>query len=78
MYEVFNNCYAHVDFTYNNARAFAPASARIEGEDRGWNADGSSKNLEGEELKNYDLNKYTPTYLQGSNFTFTCGLSFGF
>ena len=77
-YEVFNNCYAHVDFTYNNARAFVPASARIEGEDRGWNADGTSRNLEGDELKAYYLNKYTPVYLQGANFTFTCGLSFGF
>ena len=50
VYEVFNNCYAHVDFMYNYARA---------GEDA-------------------DLQKYTPEYLQGKNFTFTCGLSFGF
>ncbi len=78
VYEVFNNCYAHVDFTYNDTRAFAPTSERIEGEDRGWNADGTSKNLAGEELKNYYLNKYTPVFLQGSNFTFSCGLSFGF
>ena len=78
VYEVFNNCYAHVDFTYNNARAFAPASERIEGEDRGWNADGTSQNLSGEALEAYYLNKYTPTYMQGRKFTFTCGLSFGF
>ena len=78
VYEVFNNCYAHIDFTYNNARAFTPTSDRILGEDRGWNADGTSKELAGAELENYYLNKYTPVYLQGKNFTFTCGLSFGF
>ena len=78
VYEVFNNCYAHVGFSYNNTRAFAPTSARIEGEDRGWNADGTSQNLSGDELEAYYLNKYTPTYLQGKKFTFTCGLSFGF
>ena len=78
VYEVFNNCHAHIDFTYNNARAYAPTSDRILGEDRGWNADGTSKELAGAELENYYLNKYTPVYLQGKNFTFTCGLSFGF
>ncbi len=78
VYEVFNNCYAHVGFTYSNTRAFAPTSARIEGEDRGWNADGTSQNLSGDELEAYYLNKYTPTYLQGKKYTFTCGLSFGF
>ena len=78
VYEVFNNCYAHVDVTYNNARAFTPASERIPGEDRGWNADGTSMELAGEELQNYYLNKYSPVYLQGKNITFTCGLSFGF
>ncbi len=78
VYEVFNNCYAHVDFTYNNARAYAPTSLRANGEDRGWNIDGTSKELAGDELINYYLNKYTPVYMQGKNFTFTCGLSFGF
>ena len=78
VYEVFNNCYAHVDLTYNNARAFVPASERIEGEDRGWNADGTSKELAGDALVDYYLNKYTPVYLQGRNITFSCGLSFGF
>ena len=78
VYEVFNNCYAHVDVMYNNARSFAPTSARILGEDRGWNADGTSQELSGDDLVNYYLNKYTPTYLQGKNFTVTCGLSFGF
>ena len=78
VYEVFNNCYAHVDFEYSNVRAFAPTSERIPSEDRGWNADGTSMNLAGDELKEYYLNKYTPVYLQGQKFTFTCGLSFGF
>ena len=78
VYEVFNNCYAHIDLCYNNARAYALTSERIEGEDRGWNADGTSMNLAGDELQAYYLNKYTPLYLQGKNITFTCGLSFGF
>ena len=78
VYEVFNNCYAHVDFSYNNARATAPSSARIIGEDRGWNADGTSKELAGAELEAYYMNLFTPVYLQGKNITFTCGLSFGF
>ena len=78
IYEVFNNCYAHVDFTCNNTRAYAPKSARVAGEDRGWNADGTSQELSGDALVNYYLNKYTPVYLQGKNFTVTCGLSFGF
>ena len=50
VYEVFNNCYAHVDCMYNYARAG----------------------------KQTDLDKYSPVYLQGKKFTFTCGLSFGF
>ena len=78
VYEVFNNCYAHIDVCYNNARAFTPKSERIAGEDRGWNADGTSKELAGDELIDYYLNKYTPIYLQGRNITLTCGLSFGF
>ena len=78
VYEIFNNCYAHVDFTYNNARAFTPKSERILGEDHGWNEDGTSKNLAGGELEAYYLNKYSPVYFQGTNFTVTCGLSFGF
>ena len=78
VYEVFNNCYAHVDICYNNARAFAPSSARTESEDRGWNADGTSRNLSGDELKAYYLDKFSPVYLQGSNITAVMGLSFGF
>ena len=78
VYEVFNNCYAHIDLEYSNVRAYAPTSERIPSEDRGWNADGTSMNLAGDELKEYYLNKYTPVYLQGQKFTLTCGLSFGF
>lgn len=76
VYEVFNNCYAVVNMSYNNARGFAPTSERIEGEDRGWDKDG--KALEGTALQQYYLNKFAPTYLQGKNFTFMCGLSFNF
>lgn len=50
IYEVFNNCYAHLDFDYSYARA----------------------------KEQTDLDKYSPVYLQGKKFTFTCGLSFGF
>lgn len=78
VYEVFNNCYAHVDIIYSNTKSYAPESERIEGEDRGWNADGTSRNLSGEALERYYLNKYSPAYLQGSIITFSCGLSFGF
>ena len=78
VYEVFNNCYAHIDLAYSNVRAFTPTSERVLGEDRGWYADGTSMELAGDELKDYYLNKYTPVYLQGQKFTFTCGLSFGF
>ena len=78
VYEVFNNCYAHIDLIYNNARAYSPTSARIEGEDRGWNADGTSRELSGAELQDYYLNKFSPVYLQGSSLTAVMGLSFGF
>lgn len=78
VYEVFNNCYAHIDLIYNNARAYSLTSARIEGEDRGWNADGTSMNLSGDELQSYYLNKFSPVFMQGKNFTAVMGLSFGF
>ena len=78
VYEVFNNCYAHVDIIYNNARAYSPTSERIPGEDRGWNADGTSQELSGDDLKTYYLNMFTPAYMQGKNITAVMGLSFGF
>lgn len=77
-YEVFQNVYARVALQYNNARAYAPASERRVGEDRGWNADGTSLELAGDELEAYYLNKYCPEYYQGKNLTFTCGLNFAF
>lgn len=76
IYEVFNNCYAVVNFSYNNARGFAPASERTAGEDRGFNKEGTP--LLGKDLQLYYLNKFAPLYLQGENFTFMCGLSFNF
>lgn len=79
VYEIFSNCYAVLDFSYNNARGFAPATERIEGEDRGgYDASGKAIVLEGEALQQYYLNKFAPLYLQGKNFTFMCGLSFNF
>lgn len=79
VYEIFNNCYAVLDFSYNNARGFAPTTERIEGEDRGgYDASGKAIVLEGEALQQYYLNKFAPLYLQGKNFTFMCGLSFNF
>ena len=77
-YEIFQNCYAMFDMTWNNARSYAPKSERVEGEDRGWNADGTSQNLAGDELAAYYLSKFTPVYYQGKNLTFTAGLSFSF
>lgn len=78
VYEIFQNCYAHIDVNYNYARGFAPVSARVKGEDRGWNADGSTLDLSGEALENYYLAKFTPAYMQGKNVIFTCGLNFSF
>ena len=63
---------------YNHARSFAPASPRKEGEDRGWNEDGTSMNLAGDELMAYYLDMFTPKYFQGKNFTFMVGYSFSF
>lgn len=78
IYEVFNNCYAHVDILYNHAQAYSLSSTRIEGEDRGWNADGSSKELSGAALQEYYLSKFSPVFLQGKNLTAVVGVSFGF
>ena len=78
IYEVFNNCYAHVDILYNHAQAYSLNSTRIEGEDRGWNADGSSKELSGAALQEYYLSKFSPVFLQGKNLTAVVGVSFGF
>ena len=77
-YEIFNNCYFVLTMQYNHARSFAPASPRKEGEDRGWNEDGTSMNLAGDELMAYYLDMFTPKYFQGKNFTFMVGYSFSF
>lgn len=79
IYEIFQNCYAVVDFSYNNAVGYAPSSTPIASEDRGGvDANGNRVVLTGEELQQYYLNKFCPLYLQGSNFTFKAGLSFSF
>ncbi|MCM1354577.1 MAG: hypothetical protein NC038_07975 [Paludibacter sp.] len=79
IYEVFNNCYAVINLSYNNARGFAPASERTAGEDRGGtDKEGNPKVLEGEALQQYYLQQFAPVYWQGKNLTFMCGLSFNF
>ena len=79
VYEVFSGCYAVVNLSYNNARGYAPSSARIEGENRGgYDAAGNAIVLTGEELEQYYLNCYAPFYWQGKNLTFMAGLSFNF
>lgn len=78
-YEVFQNCYAVVNFCYNDARGYSPTSTPIASEDRGgFDADGNRRILEGDALSAYYLNKFCPVYLQGKNFTFMAGLSFSF
>lgn len=64
VYEVFNNCYAVFDVSYNNAQGFEPTSEAIVGETR-LTAQGY-------------LDKFTPVFYQGKNLTVTAGLSFGF
>ena len=79
LYEVFSGCYATVCFAYNHARGFAPSSERIAGEDRGgFDAAGQPVVLQGAELEQYYLDKFSPVWLQGRNFTFKCGLTFNF
>lgn len=78
VYEIFQNCYAHVDMSYGNVRGFAPASDRKVGEDRGWDSNGNSLELSGDALAEYYANKFSPVYMQGKNFTVVMGLSFGF
>ena len=79
LYEVFQNCYAVVNFSYNKAVGYAPTSTPIPSEDRGGvDEAGNRVVLEGTALQNYYLSKFAPLYLQGSNFTFMAGLSFNF
>lgn len=72
-YEVFQNCYAHIDLAYNNARAKeASASHYCTNQHRE-----VDEPLLSEWRGDY-LNRYTPYFYQGKNLTFTCGLSFNF
>ena len=66
VYEVFNNIYAHIDLQYNNAKGYdlTANAGRVNGENC-LSAQGF-------------LDKFTPKFYQDKNFTFTCGLTFGF
>ena len=63
-YEVFPNAYAVVNLEYNNARGHDITSTPIEGENR-------------LDAQGY-LDKFTPKFYQGENFTITAGFSIGF
>ena len=79
LYEVFNGCYAVLRLQYNSSRGYAPQSTPIASEDRGGNdATGKQVILEGTALEQYYLNKFSPLFWQGNNFTTTVGLSFNF
>ncbi len=64
-YEVVHNAYAFIDLGWNNARAFELTSE-------------SSSSYEVRLDKQGYLNRYTPGFYQGSNFTASCGFSFYF
>ena len=63
-YEIWPNAYAVVNLEYNNARGHDITSEPIEGEVR-------------LDAQGY-LDRYTPKFYQGENFTLTCGFSIGF
>ena len=63
-YEVFPNAYAVVNLEYNNARGHDVTSTPIEGENR-------------LDAQGY-LDKFTPKFYQGENWTITAGFSIGF
>lgn len=63
-YEVINNAYAVIDFTYSDIRGYDLTSTPITGEVR-------------DTAQGY-LDLFTPAYLQGKNTTITVGFSFGF
>lgn len=64
LYEVFNNCYAHIDLDFNSNKVTVPKSAPLDGEVR----------LTEQEY----LDRYCPRFYQGKNFSACIGLSFGF
>jgi hypothetical protein len=64
-YEIINNIFASLNFQFNNAKGY----------------DLSTKNgIVGENLltAQENLNKFSPQFYHGKNFTVTCGLTFGF
>lgn len=64
IYEVVNNAYAIINMQWNNAQGHDLTSTPIVSETRLTS-------------QGY-LDKFTPKYYQGENFTFTVGFSFGF
>lgn len=64
VYEVVNNAYAIFEFAWNNAKGYTPASEPIAEEVR-------------LDAQGY-LNRFSPTFLQGNNFTAKVGFSFYF
>ncbi len=65
LYEVVNNAYAVFDFTVNNARGYTPSSTTVIPSEIRLDADAY-------------LQRYTPGFYQGLNFTIKCGFSFYF
>jgi hypothetical protein len=63
-YEIFRNSYAIIKVEKSDIQTFDAASAPVFGEVR----------MTAQEV----MDLYTPTMLQGDNFTFTVGFSFGF
>lgn len=66
-YEVHPNMYLRLSLMYNNARGYDNLEQTISSEDAGPNC-----------TAQYYLNKFTPAFYQGSNFTAMLGFSFGF
>jgi hypothetical protein len=66
LYEVFNNIYANVNVSFNNAK--------------GYDLSANTGNVEGENCLTAQqfLDKFTPKFYQGKNISVTCGLTFGF
>lgn len=64
LYEVFNNCYAHVDIEYNKTKVTSPTSTPLEGEIR----------LNEQQY----LDRFMAPFMQGNNITASLGLTFGF
>lgn len=93
-YEIFQNCYAHLDCTYNYARGFSHTGSHYCLDQKSSNYGqwvdtpcvsedmGQSRNngtpLEGDALADYYLQKYTPAHYRGKNFNLSCGFSIGF